>query len=285
MSSNWLENACRSALAAGLLKSGSTANLDRRGYVSAFHENVIEGVRLEDFEVDLRQGDGKELEDKFCAPHSSSALAVNSFAPFKHEPQSLWLAQRQGFKTLSFERKCPTGLRGTPPHLDLGTEGPLGVVAVEAKCLEFVRNKRPPPGGRAQFSDAYDTGILDYRRGTRWFAHMRDLIKEPGAYQRLDAAQLIKHAFGLMHSFSDRPVTLLYLFWEPANPDVSPIFRDHRNEVRQFAEMIAGDGPDFLAMSYPELWCVWASMPGSDWIKTHVHRLRERYAVDVSNGD
>ncbi len=282
---NWLENACRSALAAGLLKSTANAKLDRRGYVSAFHENVIAGVRLEDFEADLRQGDGKELEDKFCAPHSSSALAVNSFAPFKPEPQSLCLAQRQGFTSLSFERKCPTGLRGTPPHLDLVAEGPQGVVAVEAKCLEFVRDKRPSTGGRAQFSEAYDAGILDYRRGTRWFAHMHDLIKEPDAYQRLDAAQLIKHAFGLMHSFSDRPVTLLYLFWEPANPDVSPIFQDHRNEVRQFAEMVSGDGPDFVAMSYPELWRIWVSIAGPDWITKHVHRLRERYAVDVSNGD
>ena len=285
MSSNWLEIACRSALAAGLLKSIPKAKLDHLGYVSAFHENVIEGVMIQDFEADLRQGDGQELEGKFCASHSSSALAVNSFAPFKRELQSLRLAQRQGFTSLGFERKCPTGLRGTPPHLDLVTEGPLGVVAVEAKCLEFVRDKRPPAGGRAQFSEAYDTGILDYRRGTRWFAHMRDLIKEPNAYQRLDAAQLIKHAFGLMHSFPDRPVTLLYLFWEPANPDVSQIFQDHRNEVRQFADMIAGDGPDFVAMSYPELWRFWASTPGPDWIKTHVHRLRERYAVDVSTGD
>lgn len=65
--------------------------LDEKGYVSEVGQNLIEGVHLVDFEADLRQGDGNELEEKFRAAHSSSALAVNTFAPFKSDPVALRL--------------------------------------------------------------------------------------------------------------------------------------------------------------------------------------------------
>jgi hypothetical protein len=50
---------------------------------------------------------------------------------------------------------------------------------------------------------------------------MLRLIDAPDCYAWPDAAQLIKHAFGLAGRFGGRPVTLLYLYWEPANPDVN----------------------------------------------------------------
>ena len=53
------------------------------GYVDWPQANLVPGVRLEQFESDLRRGDGGELRMKFCAVHSSAALAVNCFAPFK----------------------------------------------------------------------------------------------------------------------------------------------------------------------------------------------------------
>jgi hypothetical protein len=56
---------------------------DRQGYVDWPQGNLIPGVRLDQFEADLRRGDGNELRMKFCALHSSAALAVNCFAPFK----------------------------------------------------------------------------------------------------------------------------------------------------------------------------------------------------------
>ena len=61
--------ACRSALMDGFSRSAPHLTLDAKGYVREPSENLIEGVRLADFEADLRQGDGNELEGKFRAAH------------------------------------------------------------------------------------------------------------------------------------------------------------------------------------------------------------------------
>jgi len=102
----------------------------------------------------------------------------------------------------------------------------------------------------------------------------------PDSYVWLDAAQLIKHAFGLAHTFRDRPTTLLYLFWEPLHPDACPEFSAHRAEIAAFAERVKGAGPRFVAMSYPELWEGWAQT-GPDWLTTHLADLWARYLVAV----
>lgn len=78
---------------------------------------------------------------------------------------------------------------------------------------------------------------------------MLRLRDRPDKYTWLDAAQLIKHAFGLARSFPDRPVTLLYLFWKPANPTADPEFVAHRDEIEEFRARVAGSSPAFEAMS------------------------------------
>jgi hypothetical protein len=232
-------------------------------------------VTLTDFEADLRQGDGNELEGKFRAAHSSCALAVNTFAPFKSNPAALPLPVGTGFTSLRFERKCPHGLRGKSPNLDVLAECPSGVVAIESKCLE------PLELHEAEFSPAYAAGIVDERRQTGWFREMLRLSDKPDDYRWLDAAQLVKHAFGLAHTFKQGPVTLLYLFWEPSNPEEFPIFAEHRTEIARFAASIAGGTPAFIAMSYPELWNSWSARTRPEWIRSHVIRLKVRYGVNV----
>lgn len=269
-------DACRSALIHGFHRSAPKAALDEKGYVSEASQNLIEGVHLDDFEADLRQGDGNELEGKFRAAHSSSALAVNTFAPFRANPAELWLPGTGGFTNLHFERKCPHGLVGRrSPNLDVLADGPNGVVAVESKCLEALTPHQ------AKFAPAYNSEIRDERRQTAWFREMHRLVEKPRSYQWLDAAQLVKHAFGLAYTFRDQPVTLIYLFWEPSNPEAYPIFAEHRAEVTQFAASITGSGPEFAAMSYPELWKLWDSCTEIEWLPAHVARLKARYAVAI----
>jgi hypothetical protein len=82
--------ACRFALIQGLVRSAPQAVLEK-GYVSQAGQNLNEGVSLVDFEADLRQAGGNEMEGKFRAAHSSSALAVNTFAPFKSDSAPLRL--------------------------------------------------------------------------------------------------------------------------------------------------------------------------------------------------
>lgn len=46
---------------------------------------------------------------------------------------------------------------------------------------------------------------------------MERLLVQPQMYCYLDAAQLVKHAFGLTYTSPTMPVTLLYLYWESAS--------------------------------------------------------------------
>ena len=69
-----------SALRDALLSSQPAANVDEAGYVAPWHNNLVPAEKPEYFEADLRQGSGHELESKFRAAHSSSALAVTASA-------------------------------------------------------------------------------------------------------------------------------------------------------------------------------------------------------------
>jgi hypothetical protein len=110
---------------------------------------------------------------------------------------------------------------------------------------------------------------------------MEQLVRDRQAFCWLDAAQLVKHAFGLAYTFPNRATALLYLFWEPPNSNAYPIFAAHRAEVTRFAASIRGASLQFIAMSYAELWALWDAQPQFDWIPAHVSRLRARYAVEA----
>jgi hypothetical protein len=136
----------------------------------------------------------------FRAIHSSSGLAVNCFAPFRRRMGDLMLPGAGGFETLAFERRCPTGLRGgRAPNLDVLLIGPGGVVGIESKLTEHLAPHR------AEFSIAYAEQIRDERRDQGYFREMLRLMDRPDSYVWLDAAQLIKHAFGLTRTFGGRP--------------------------------------------------------------------------------
>ena len=202
---------------------------------------------------------------------------MNTFAPFKSDATSIRLPVGDiGPKRLAFEQKCPTGLRGRrSPNLDVVIEGDHGVVAIEFKCLE------PLTRHVAHFSPAYDAEICDGRRSTTWFQEMLRLVDEPRSYRWLDAAQLVKHAFGLAHTFPDRATTLLYIFWEPTNPDLFITFAEHRAEVERFAASVGDAGVRFAALSYPELWHSWQDAHQPGWLPAHLSRLRKRYALAI----
>lgn len=263
------------ALRSALARQRPDGLIDDNGYAADFRGNLLPMVLPEDFEADLSAGDGNELQTKFRAAHSSSALAVNCFAPFRRRIGDLAMPGGAAFDQLQFERKCPTGLRGgRSPNLDVLLSGPTGVVGIESKLTEYLVRHR------AAFSPAYAEQIRDGRRDHGYFREMIRLLDAPDSYVWLDAAQLIKHAFGLARTFRDRSTTLLYLFWEPQNPDACPEFAAHRAEIAAFAERVADTGPSFVAMSYPELWETWAQT-GPVWLTSHLAELRARYLVAI----
>jgi hypothetical protein len=269
--------AARSAIANALLGFSDGAVVDGKGYVADATQNLIEGVTLTDFEADLRQGDGNEMEGKFRAAHSSSALAVNNFAPFKHHLNDLKFPGIGDFDTLQFERKCPHGLVGRrSPNLDVFAQGPSDIVAIESKFLEYLSPHI------AEFSPAYMAEILDGRRESPWFGEMLRLIGKPTCYRWLNAAQLVKHAFGILHTFPERKGTLLYLFWEPSDAASNPFFAEHRAEIGRFKEAVSGSNLKFEALSYPELWSFWLEQKPPAWLGEHIGRVKNRYSVSIA---
>ena len=108
---------------------------------------------------------------------------------------------------------------------------------------------------------------------------MRRLTREPGYYRYLDAPQLTKHAFGLAHTFPGTLVTLVYLYWEPRNAQDYPTFGEHRREVDDLLERVAGAVPALRAVGHRELWDEWSKEP--DWLAGHVAALRGRYDVAI----
>ena len=263
-----------SALRQTLTTASPKVLLDGRGYTSSYADNLLPSVIISDFDADLRQGSGDELTVKFRALNSSSALAVNGFGPFRRHLSDLRLCGADGMTTLHFEKKCPIGIRGTPPNLDVLVEGANSVIAIESKFTEYLT---PHPAG---FSPSYETGIRDERRETGWFREMLRLIEAPRTYRWLDAAQLVKHALGLLHCYPGRRSTLLYLYWEPLNAVDYPLFEEHRGDISTFAERITGPQLGFEAMTYNELWASWDD-GAPQWLSTHLRDLRARYAVTV----
>jgi hypothetical protein len=256
------------------------------GYLADWLDNLIDGVTPADFDEDLRRGDGGELTDrpgtpaKFRAAFSSSALAVNTFGPFRHRPARLSLAGVTGFRDVEFEYACGNGLVGTNPHFDLFAQTEATVVALESKFLEPLRPRM------ATFSDQYRQSF----RGTAatpalveppWARMYSRLREDPEAYRYLDAAQLAKHYLGLVFSFANRQRTLVYLYWEPTNAASLGPYRDHRREVNDFATSVAGCETRFVALSYLALWREWDHNRSSFDLSAHIDRLRQRYEFSL----
>ena len=245
--------------------------------VAKIEDNLLPGIDRSQFESDLRSGAGGELEDKLRAPFSSSALAVNHFARFKGEETQLHISDLGGFQrnTLKFEARCPTGLRGIPPHLDVLTTAPTHVLAIESKCTEHLGCKI------AKFSHSYERLLRNDRQSQPWLSEMMAIRAGHREYRYLDAAQLIKHAFGLAHCYTNQRVTLLYLFWEPKNADSIEEFTAHRRELEAFESIVAGGAPRFQSMSYRQLWAEWESARIPTWLPNHLAALRARYDVAI----
>jgi hypothetical protein len=244
------------------------------GYVSKSEYNLVPGIEMRDFQEDFEGGNGNELYRKFRAAHSSSALAVNTFARWKKEPSSLEIFGKTNFNTLTFEGKCSTGLGGTPPNLDILLKNDDSIIGIESKFTEYLKPKKP------HFSDSYQRENLPQAEDQWW--NLLEKTRD-GSPQYLDTAQLIKHYLGLRclnnnEGFVNHEITLLYLFWEPENWNDFDVFKNHRNEIESFTNQVKGSSVKFVAKSYPELWKEWGAQKD---ILVHVENLRNRYYFPI----
>jgi len=250
--------------------SQSKFQIDGNGYVAEPWMNLLPRLTMGLFEDNLDDGGGNELQGKFRATHSSSALAVNSFAIWKEDLSALSFCGRTGFSELSFEKKCSTGLGGTPPHLDVFLENKPTVVGIESKFLETLKLKKP------HFSPNYKLKNLPQIENAWW-----ELLVEvsKGGRQYLDVAQLIKHYLGLRKQWrEEKEIILLYLYWEPENAAKFEEFRKHREELKHFESRVRDSCVRFIGKSYPELWREWNAIQGEE---DHIRNLRRRYCIEI----
>jgi hypothetical protein len=221
--------------------------------------DFLPGVAVDRVISALRAAGGKEIESgKFANPESSAALAVNAFGWFLERPELL--PPFPGLENIDWPAESVEVERclrfpwsgGRHPWLDAVVETASHLIGVESKRFEPYRDRK-----LVSLSSAYDRPVWGDGMGP--YEKLRDDLRTGECrYEFLDAAQLLKHAFGLVTQgrlLGKQPV-LLYLFAEPAERGgrtiSEQIFQDHRAEIADFANRVAGATVRFAACSYGE---------------------------------
>jgi hypothetical protein len=244
---------------------------DSAGYVSDSAENLVADLTRDMIEADYSEGSGQEWPLKIRALHSSAALAANTFGRWKRDPARVKILGLSGFHSLRLEAKCSTGLKGTPPNLDVVLESSKTVVGIESKLLEPLTPKKP------RFSPSYSLESLPQCEEV-WWSLLCEARNWPPSH--LDAAQLIKHYLGLRNQYQDgRQIYLVYLFWKPLNASRFPEYRRHEEEIKQFRSAVSkGSEVQFVAMDYLKLWDSWEQ---DILLVEHARILKERYCIEI----
>ena len=243
---------------------------DPQGYVDNAGLNLVSGVTPEMVEADYCGGSGQEWLGKIRAIHSSAALAANTFGRWKSEPAKLEILGHSGFQSPKLEAECHTGLRGTPPNLDVLLQSPDIVIGIESKLLEPLTLTNP------HFSPSYSRDNLPLCEEPWW--NLLERVRQ-GPPSHLDAAQLIKHYLGLRNRFSGQKVSLLYLFWKPLNAAKIEEYARHAEELERFRAAVQdAEAVNFVAMDYLQLWDSWANNKN---LAEHASLLKSRYCVEI----
>jgi hypothetical protein len=162
---------------------------------------------------------------------------------------------------VAIEQQFPSGLRGTPPTLDVVLSlADERVIAIESKFTEWMSSKNVK-------LDEFQAKYLKADPG-HWAAcdlpKCQQLADDIGNgdenFRQLDALQLLKHALGLSKS-AETPFSLLYLYYDYA--DESDIADRHRAEIERFAARVDAS-LGFRALSYQALFAELAGAAGVD---------------------
>jgi hypothetical protein len=233
----------------------------------------------------FQRGAGEELlSGKFVSPESSAALVANAFGFFIQQPGLLFLPtprlQAGSALAVLLEEEVRFGWRGGfHPWLDVVVETDERFIGIESKRYEPFRDEK-----KIDFSSAFDRDVWGRNMGR--FDEMRKaLISERKQYAHLDAAQLVKHAYGLYAQAKRRgkSACLVYLYSEPkAYPTGRQIPRSslvaHAEEVSDFAEAVSGADVQFASLRYADLLNNWATWGGNS-LPHHAEEMQKRYDV------
>ena len=209
------------------------------------------------------------------SPDSAATLAVNTFLPWQHDARELPLAGWVGFEAIQLEVRCPTGLRGTPPHLDLLALRDEAAVAATVRCSEYLSPRK------VAVADSYDRLLAETAGVAPWRNLLAQVRRRASSFVHVDVGALVKFALALARTFPDRPTTLHYLYWEPLDAERFEAFRAHRAELARVEDAIASARIGFRPESFSALWQDWAGRRSPVWLPDHVARLKARYGVTL----
>jgi hypothetical protein len=242
------------------------------GRVRSISDLLIDGVRPEQLPASIHR-------TRLRSPDSAAALAVNSFLPWQDATDQLPLGGWTGFDAIQFDVRCPTGLRGTPPHLDLLALRVEAAVAVTVRCIEYLSRRK------TAVAPSYDRLLAATPGLDPWRRQLERLRGEPRRYRHVDLGALIKFAVALGRTFPERLTVLLYLFWEPLDADRFEEFVRHRHELAELQQALGDARVTFAAQSFRAMWQQWAERGRPDWVADHLDRLRARYCVSIAAGE
>lgn len=252
-------------------------------------DGFVPGLPVDLIRAAYAAAPGNEIESgKFFSPESSAALVANAFGFFLGRPAMLPPipgSEREGWPALSIQLEAIVRFPwsgGRHPCLDvlIATKGEL--LGVESKRFEPFRKKTV-----GDLSDAYWRPVWGDRM--RGYESVRDALREGTlVFSHLDAAQLVKHAFGLRTAvqatarYAGRRAVLIYLFAEPEKwPDGRTILPSdraaHRNEIAEFARRVAKDEVAFVSCSYRDLLETWKAGAKS-LVRAHAVAIEQRFA-------
>lgn len=230
----------------------------------------------------LEQAGGDEVgSGKLRSAESSAALAVNTFGWFIERPERF--PPPPSLDDLDWPALCVEvevcarfpWAGGRHPWLDAMLETSGSLIGVESKRFEPFRDRK-----RIELSTAYDRPV--WGEGMAPFEALRDRLRTGPTFEHLDAAQLVKHAFGLVTEGRRRGKTpvLLYLYAEPTERAGRPIptadIQSHRDEVAAFAEQVQGAAVRFAASSYRAWLAGWPETDAE--VLAHRERLLSTFA-------
>ena len=250
---------------------------DSRGYVDDVEMNLrtpLSAAAREAFE----KGAGSELAKHMRALHSSSALVANFFDYWSCRDRTPLLSafgiSDQRADLLEFEARFPTGLGGTPPHLDVVIWLSSGeAIAVESKFTEHLgRSTR----GKSRFEPSYfpgQGGLWEEQGLPACQVFAKELNTGMHRFEFLDPWQLLKHALGLANVLG-QSFRLVYLYYD--QPDERA--QQHRGEVQRLADAVGGDFT-FEPLEYQTVYERLATFEEVD--RGYLDYLGARYFSDV----
>jgi hypothetical protein len=240
---------------------------NRNGTGLAIRDDSLYQALTPEVIAQLAAAPGGELR-KIHSFRSSTALALNVFLPWKSDPGRIgtMLGGKGLYSDIAFESEQDTGI--SKPYLDVLITGDDIAIAIESKFVEPYDDH-----SRSTFSEKYFDSDELWTQSPNLEPMARRFSDVQKDFERLDAAQLLKHAMGLINRYEVSGFLLVYAWYELDGQRATK----HRSEISAFTDLI-GDSFGFQAITYQELFSRLIEVPEPS--PGYIEYLADRYFME-----